>query len=147
MFNILCTLFTLASIVTALVIPRAVPKTYDAPHLEPYATYHARYLALGCENEHGKAFFDQCCHPLLANESLDTRPQQCDPSGEEQSGDDDGCGTNDTTTEGAKATTSPHAQGAIQTAPAKTTTANRSAQTSQSGNSGNSGGNVNTGGV
>jgi hypothetical protein len=144
MFTTVYTLFTLASIVTALVIPRAVPKSYDSAFLEPYATYHSRYLALGCENQHGKAFFDTCCHPLLAHESLSTRPKQCHPSGEEQSDDgDDDCGSDDTT-EGAKSSTTAHAHGAVHTGPARTTTANRSTKTT---NGGNGGSNVNTGGV
>lgn len=64
------------------VIKRATaPSTYAEGYLEDYTTYHTRYLALDCEDQHGTTFFDQCCHPLLATEDLATaRPAQCIPS-------------------------------------------------------------------
>lgn len=33
--------------------------------LEPWPTYHKRYVALGCASQRNTAFFDSCCHPLL----------------------------------------------------------------------------------
>jgi len=70
------------SAVSGFVVPRAEPPAgWATDYLESYTVYHTRYLALGCNNQHGKPFFDQCCHPLLATESLETaRPAQCIPS-------------------------------------------------------------------
>ncbi|PCH38005.1 barwin-like endoglucanase [Wolfiporia cocos MD-104 SS10] len=56
-----------------------VPPTYDQGYLEPYATYHARYLALDCQDKHDTLFFESCCHPLLATQSLSDRPEECNP--------------------------------------------------------------------
>jgi hypothetical protein len=78
--------FTIAGSVSALVIPRA-PKQPDgwATHfLEPYGQYHRRYLAINCQGQHGTQFFDDCCHPLLATETLETaRPAKCIPTTDE----------------------------------------------------------------
>lgn len=58
-------LFAAAATVSARVVPRATPPTgWWTAGLEDYDTYHTRYLALGCQNEHGQTFFDECCHPL-----------------------------------------------------------------------------------
>ncbi|KAI0831336.1 RlpA-like double-psi beta-barrel-protein domain-containing protein-containing protein [Trametes gibbosa] len=76
---------------SAIVIPRGhvhhsrhaaeKPATYAEGYLEKYATYHTRYLALDCENEHGKPFFDKCCHPMLATETLaKNRAPECNPA-------------------------------------------------------------------
>ncbi|KAF9464753.1 RlpA-like double-psi beta-barrel-protein domain-containing protein-containing protein [Collybia nuda] len=74
--------FVAISSVSGLAIPRATPPAgWASDYLEPYATYNTRYLALGCQNKHDSPFFDQCCHPLLATEKLETaRPPQCNPS-------------------------------------------------------------------
>jgi hypothetical protein len=65
----------------ALIARKVKPATYAEGYLENYNDYHIRYLALGCEDQHGKEFFDQCCHPMLATEKLETaRPKQCHPS-------------------------------------------------------------------
>lgn len=74
-----------AASVSALVVPRMpqkpAPPGWATNYLEPYATYHARYIALDCQDQHGTQFFDDCCHPLLATETLATaRPPQCIPS-------------------------------------------------------------------
>ncbi|TFK42532.1 RlpA-like double-psi beta-barrel-protein domain-containing protein-containing protein [Crucibulum laeve] len=71
-----------ASSVSALVVPRTTaPAGWATKYLESYDTYHIRYLAIGCAAKHGSAFFDACCHPLLANEVLEkARPAQCIPS-------------------------------------------------------------------
>jgi len=93
MFNTLSILsiaLVAASSVSGLIIPRhrninlparAEPGTYDATYLESYDAYHKRYLALGCDNKHNTKFFDTCCHPLLATETLKAnRPAECAPS-------------------------------------------------------------------
>jgi hypothetical protein len=53
------------------------PASYATGYLEPYATYHLRYLALACENQHNSTFFATCCHPLLATEDISSRPAEC----------------------------------------------------------------------
>jgi hypothetical protein len=80
--------------------------------LEQYDTYHTRYLALDCPSKHNTSFFDQCCHPLLANQSPDTLPAECDLNGGDDTcdGDDDPATTpvsSPTTTEQDTPTTSP----------------------------------------
>lgn len=84
------------SLSSALVIPRAhlllarqaTPASYDTSTLEPYDTYHERYMALDCEDQHNTTFFASCCHPLLLTQSLSDRPADCDPANDE--GDCDG---------------------------------------------------------
>ncbi|PPQ87999.1 hypothetical protein CVT25_001078 [Psilocybe cyanescens] len=73
---------SLALSVSSLVVPRATPPAgWNTPLLEPYDTYHDRYMALSCNTKHNSAFFDQCCHPLLATQSLTKdRPAQCIPA-------------------------------------------------------------------
>jgi hypothetical protein len=93
MFNTLSILsiaLVAASSVSGLIIPRhrnvnvlarAEPGTYDAGYLEGYEGYHARYIAIGCNEKHNTTFFDTCCHPLLATETLKAdRPAECAPS-------------------------------------------------------------------
>ncbi|KAL5529651.1 hypothetical protein ACEPAG_5636 [Sanghuangporus baumii] len=74
--------FTAVAAVAAYVVPRTQPPNgWWTEGLEDYNSYHTRYLALGCQNQHGKPFFDSCCHPLKANETLETaRPPECVPS-------------------------------------------------------------------
>ncbi|KAK7446395.1 hypothetical protein VKT23_004247 [Stygiomarasmius scandens] len=66
----------------AFVVPRTNPPPgWAAGYLEDYQVYHTRYLALGCQFQHGKPFFDTCCHPMLATENLkDNRAPECTPS-------------------------------------------------------------------
>ncbi|KDR71159.1 hypothetical protein GALMADRAFT_75279 [Galerina marginata CBS 339.88] len=72
---------SLAASVSSLTLPRSTPPPgWNTALLEPYDTYHTRYLALGCDTQHGTTFFDQCCHPLLATQSLASRPAQCNPA-------------------------------------------------------------------
>lgn len=84
MFNVvsILTVALAASSVSAVVVPRKnAPKGWLTEVLEPYHEYHTRYLALTCQNFHGKAFFDLCCHPMLANETLEkNRDKSCVPS-------------------------------------------------------------------
>lgn len=50
----------------------------DHGYLEPYEAYSARYAAIGCTGKHGTPFFEACCHPLLATETLEEhRPAEC----------------------------------------------------------------------
>lgn len=58
------------------------PKGWWTEGLEPYMTYHTRYLALQCYNQHDTDFFKSCCSPLLVNEQLSSRPAECTPSDE-----------------------------------------------------------------
>lgn len=70
-----------ASSVSSAVLPRSeVPAGWTPGYLEDYDTYHTRYLALNCHSKHGTKFFESCCHPLLATESLNShRPAYCTP--------------------------------------------------------------------
>ncbi|KAJ6596953.1 plant expansin [Mycena vulgaris] len=60
-------------------VPRTQPPVgWATGYLEIYDTYHERYLAIGCENKHNTSFFDFCCHPLLATETVkNNRPACC----------------------------------------------------------------------
>ncbi|KAK1927541.1 RlpA-like double-psi beta-barrel-protein domain-containing protein-containing protein [Papiliotrema laurentii] len=78
-------LFALAS--TAIAAPLAnraedaAPSHWATGYLENYDVYHTRYLALGCQDQHNTTFFEDCCHPLLANETLvDDRAAYCTPN-------------------------------------------------------------------
>jgi len=77
-------LFFLVALVVAItnaaVVPRAQPANYDSSILEPYDVYHARYTALSCQSQHDTQFFADCCHPLLKDQSLDSRPASCNPA-------------------------------------------------------------------
>ncbi|WWC87897.1 uncharacterized protein L201_002796 [Kwoniella dendrophila CBS 6074] len=70
-----------ASLVSAAPIAcRGKPDNYVDGYLEDYDVYHARYIALECSAQHNSTFFDDCCHPLLANETLtEHRPAYCTP--------------------------------------------------------------------
>lgn len=70
------------STTSALVVPRkSAPAGWATGYLEDYTVYHTRYLALDCQDKHGQPFFDLCCHPLLATETLEkNRDPSCTPS-------------------------------------------------------------------
>jgi len=98
MFGILPVLsiaVAVASTASGLIVPRhraiglsarSAPAAYSGDVLEPYETYHLRYLAIGCQNKHNTTYFDKCCHPLLAAENLkDNRPAECTPSAAQMS--------------------------------------------------------------
>ncbi|KZT42033.1 barwin-like endoglucanase [Sistotremastrum suecicum HHB10207 ss-3] len=81
----------------ALAVPRSPepsePADWGKFNLEDYDTYHCRYMALDCEYKHNTAFFNTCCTPLSAGQSLSSRPEECnpDPTGENGTCDcDDG---------------------------------------------------------
>jgi len=80
-FTTLFALFFLSAAVSGALVPRRdPPKGWWTAGLENYTVYHTRYLALGCQFQHGKTFFDECCHPLLKDQSLSDRPAECTPS-------------------------------------------------------------------
>ncbi|KAG1753422.1 plant expansin [Suillus lakei] len=154
MFNMISTFATLflsltaTSPVSALVVPRATaPKGWATTALESYDTYHCRYLALQCQNQHNTQFFSDCCHPLAANQSVSSLPTECQmPSGVtcssgqpvlvvSTSGSDDGCDepsstptastpTSSTSSTTVKATPAPTTSSSapVNVAPAPTTT-------------------------
>lgn len=65
------------SAVSGRVVPRkTAPKNWDC-ELEPYNDYHRRYLDFDCQAHHHTQYFDQCCHPRLANETSVPFPSQC----------------------------------------------------------------------
>jgi hypothetical protein len=65
------------SVVSGRVVPRkTAPSKWDC-ELEPYDQYHHRYLSFDCQDHHGTQYFDQCCHPRLANETSLPFPSQC----------------------------------------------------------------------
>ncbi|ODN76639.1 hypothetical protein, variant [Cryptococcus amylolentus CBS 6039] len=82
--KIALTALAFASVATAAPIKncaRDKPSSYDESYLESYETYHTRYLALSCYTQHNTTFFDDCCHPLLTNETLaDARLSYCNPN-------------------------------------------------------------------
>ncbi|KAH9030572.1 hypothetical protein EDB83DRAFT_1848022 [Lactarius deliciosus] len=81
------------SAVSGFVVPRmslSPPNGWETDILEPYCQYRERYLALQCQHKHGRPFFDQSCHPLLATQKLESRPPQYIP-------DDCGDGSDNTT--------------------------------------------------
>ncbi|KAF7323026.1 DPBB-1 domain-containing protein [Mycena chlorophos] len=60
------------------------PAGWATNYLENYETYHLRYLAIDCEAHHNgtseDSFFNACCHPMLATETLaKNRPAYCAP--------------------------------------------------------------------
>ncbi|RSH94696.1 hypothetical protein EHS25_004501 [Saitozyma podzolica] len=73
------------SVVAFAAIAGSIPAGWATGYLEDYNTYHTRYLALDCQDQHNTTFFDDCCHPLLATESLSDRPSYCTPNVTESS--------------------------------------------------------------
>jgi len=65
------------SLVAAFIVPRATQPDNWSKSLEPWTTYHTRYLALGCDKKHDSTFFTQCCHPLPANETRADLSSSC----------------------------------------------------------------------
>jgi hypothetical protein len=112
----------LAISVTALVVPRATPPTgWQTALLEPYTTYHDRYMALGCNLKHATTFFNRCCHPLLANQTLaDARPAQCIPPSDNSDDDGDDDCNGDATTQAPSPTTTQQATPSVVPTPVAT---------------------------
>lgn len=119
------------SAVSALAVPRATaPQGWDTAALESYDTYHCRYIALQCQNQHNTQFFSDCCHPLAAGESASALPAQCQlPSGSSCSsgelvstgGSDDGCDDGPSSTPTASASASFTSSTTVNFTPAPTT--------------------------
>ncbi|KAF8197448.1 expansin family protein [Pholiota molesta] len=113
---------SVAASVSSLAIPRATqPKGWLTAVLEDYDTYHTRYMALSCNTQHDTTFFDQCCHPLLANESLSALPAQCDPANDEE--DLPSVMNNPTTKAAPTSTSTPHTTSTPATTKKTTSTA------------------------
>ncbi|KIO28179.1 hypothetical protein M407DRAFT_184229 [Tulasnella calospora MUT 4182] len=89
--------FALATSVAAA----PVAKAWDESKFEPYDTYHARYIALKCQDKHNTKFFDTCCGPLAHGQALSTRPAECKPTTTSSTQDDDGEDCDDEGDEGA----------------------------------------------
>ncbi|KAI0322212.1 RlpA-like double-psi beta-barrel-protein domain-containing protein-containing protein [Amylostereum chailletii] len=68
--------------VSGYVVPRTEPPSgWVTAIMEPYDQYHERYVALDCQGKHSTAFFDLCCHPMKADETLATaRDASCNPA-------------------------------------------------------------------
>lgn len=77
----LVALAALSTVIGAPILPRQTPPAgWNSDVLESYEVYHARYLAIGCQNKHDTQFFDDCCHPLKQGETLENnRPSYCSP--------------------------------------------------------------------
>ncbi|KAK7020566.1 hypothetical protein R3P38DRAFT_3272555 [Favolaschia claudopus] len=59
-------------------VPRSQPPAgWATSYLENYDVYHTRYTHIGCESKHNTTFFDLCCHPLLATESVEQDRNAC----------------------------------------------------------------------
>ncbi|KAJ7581463.1 hypothetical protein C8J56DRAFT_960111 [Mycena floridula] len=81
MFSIVTLALAASASVSAITLPRGYRYIEDYETLEDYTIYHTRYLALNCDSKHDTSFFDQCCHPLLINDQLETsRPAYCTPT-------------------------------------------------------------------
>lgn len=90
LFSNLLVLSSAAAAALAAAIPRdQTPKGWWSEGLEPYGQYSRRYKDLNCRTQHGTDFFQSCCHPMLAGESLSSRPEECDPANECDDDDDD----------------------------------------------------------
>ncbi|KAF9052892.1 RlpA-like double-psi beta-barrel-protein domain-containing protein-containing protein [Panaeolus papilionaceus] len=156
--TVVVSLLALSASTSALVAPRATPpKGWDTAALEPYDTYHTRYLALQCQNKHKTTFFDECCRPMLAKQKLSSRPAQCTPKGSAVNVDDQDCDDDDdddipvtpapskakapTTTAKAAAKATPAPVKKPATSPSPSPKAKAAAPASNSGNS-----SLNTGG-
>jgi hypothetical protein len=63
----------------AAILRRTPPSAWNHV-LENYGSYHARSLAIGCQNKRGTQFFDDCCHPMKRGETLEkNRKPHCRP--------------------------------------------------------------------
>jgi len=100
-------LLTLALSFTAHAVPvKRGESDWAWGYLEDYNTYHTRYEALDCQDQHDTTFFDQCCHPLLATQSLSDRPSYCTPSSSSSSSSSSSGSATSTSTAAAPTDTS-----------------------------------------
>ncbi|KAJ9109264.1 hypothetical protein QFC21_000593 [Naganishia friedmannii] len=65
--------------ITSSSVAKPAPTGWATGYLESYKEYNIRYKALDCSTQHNTTFFEDCCHPLLANETLTIRPSVCTP--------------------------------------------------------------------
>jgi len=131
------------SAVSGLVVPRqSAPNGWQTEILEPYQQYHDRYIALDCQGKHGQAFFNQCCHPLLATETLDSLPPQCNP-------DDcrnDTSSTTSSTTHPSSPKVTPKPAPAVAPEPSSSTSSSPKPKPTPASGASSDGSQVNTGG-
>jgi len=81
-FTALLALAALAQ--AAPVAQKDTPDHYADGNLEPYMTYHTRYIEIGCAGKQDSQFFTDCCSPMLASENLDeARLPYCRPNATE----------------------------------------------------------------
>lgn len=148
--------FALAGASLAAAAPVVERSQYTPPagwatgYLENYDTYHIRYLALDCADKHNTQFFDDCCHPLLATETLAAnRKPYCTPSSAEEKSATAAAATETTTdtAEIAAATSTAPAEQLASPAPSSTTTSEAAQETQSSSSSSDApSSGVNTGG-
>lgn len=63
---------------------KGAPAGWAYGYLEDYDTYHVRYLALKCYEKKNTDYFQDCCRPMLATQTLqDNRDAKCIPSKED----------------------------------------------------------------
>lgn len=68
----------------APVAQKDAPGSYAEGYLEPYMTYHTRYITIGCAGKQDSQFFTDCCSPMLSTETLeDARLPYCRPNATE----------------------------------------------------------------
>jgi len=82
------TVFAAVSLAT-FIVPRITQPDNWSSALEPWKTYHARYLSLGCEEDRVSNFFISCCHPLMKTQTAADLPSQCRPGGNDAADDGD----------------------------------------------------------
>jgi len=77
----LVALGAISAVNAVAIFPRKTPPSgWIAEILEPYDEYNARYLAIGCRDQHNTQFFDDCCHPMKKGETLEkNRKPYCSP--------------------------------------------------------------------
>ena len=122
------------------------PPGWAYGYLEKYDTYHTRYMALDCQDQHNSDFFDQCCHPLLADEKLSSRPAQCIPTASDSSSaaavaaTETGSTNDDAASEFAAATSTVVSTAAASPSPTPKKAQKQSSNDDNSGSSSSSGG-------
>lgn len=76
-------LFIVSSVVAVPTIARRGDVSlsdWPSQNLEPYWTFKRRYRSLDCASQTGTDFYNNCCSPLGATESLSDRPAECTPT-------------------------------------------------------------------
>ncbi|PVG02766.1 barwin-like endoglucanase [Serendipita vermifera] len=53
---------------------------WQSGNYESFWRFKNRYTALGCANQKDTDFYNNCCYPLGASDSLSSRPAECTPS-------------------------------------------------------------------